>query len=78
LQNQTFRHRPQRSSLPPLLPQAWHELSADAIVDAALPGSVVLGPVAAGAASASATSCVSAPSAAQQLVPEWPWFAATN
>jgi len=27
LQNQTVRHRPQRSSLAPLLPQAWHEVA---------------------------------------------------
>ena len=33
LQNHTFRHRPQSRSLPPLLPQAWHEVAAEAIVD---------------------------------------------
>ena len=31
LQNHTTRHRPQRRSLHPLLPQAWHEVAAGAI-----------------------------------------------
>jgi len=32
LQNHAFRQRPQRSSLHPLLPQAWHDVAAGAII----------------------------------------------
>jgi len=81
LQNHTARHRPQRSSLAPLLPQTWHEVAAGAIVDTSLPGSVVLGPAAAGkrdAASESAASCAVGALTARQLAPAWPCLAATT
>jgi len=78
LQNHTFLHWPQRSSLPSLLPHAWHELAADASEVGITPGAVVLVPAAAGKRSATSVAGVGALSAGQQLAPEWPCLAATT
>jgi len=74
LQNHTFLHWPQRSSLPSPLPHARHELVAGVIIE--VRGGLEIGQSAVEDAT-SASVHAGAPSAARQLAPEWPCLAAT-
>jgi len=79
LQNHTFWHRPQSSSLPPRWPHARQELAAGASAAEFTPGSVELGPAASTTRSAiSVLVRVIAPSVDLQFAPEWPCLAATT
>jgi len=76
LQNDTFRHRPQRSSLPGLLPHAWHEVAVGACDADVTADAVVLGLAADGERGA-ASAALGAPSG-RQAAPEWPCLAAAT